>query len=200
MTFESILAQEPNRWPKKGDLPFRKARREEAAGRLAADGVTRTVSIMDGFMHAGTALADEALRERLRRYDLVYPMLYCYRHAIETWLKWLIAQYGPPVGVRLRNINDTHDLLGLWRDFRRINDACGAKADDDALIAVEKAVKQFHDWDKKGMIFRYATTKKGAVAQFGHPNIDLDNLKDVMTGIANFFNGSDGWLDSIANA
>jgi hypothetical protein len=72
--------------PKKGDLPFRKAKRAEVAGPLAADGLTRTVSIMDGFMHAGTALADLALKERLRRYDLVYPMLFCYRHAVETGL------------------------------------------------------------------------------------------------------------------
>jgi hypothetical protein len=200
MTFESILNQRPRRWPKKRDLPFRKASRKEAAGRLAADGLTRTVSIMDGFMHAGTALADMALRERMRRYDLVYPMLYCYRHAIETGLKWLITQYGPPVDVRPQNINDTHDLLSLWHDFRRINDACGAEADDEALMAVEKAVKQFHDWDKSGMTFRYATTKKGAVAKFQHADIDIENLKDVMSGIANFFSGSDGWLDSIANA
>ena len=77
-------------------------------------------------MHGSSALADMALREQRWRYDLVYPMLYCYRHAVETGLKWLITQYGPPVGVKPQNINDTHDLLKLWRDFRRINDACGA--------------------------------------------------------------------------
>ena len=94
MTFESILTQRRCRWPKKGDLPFRKASRKEAAGSLASDGLTRTVSIMDGFMHAGTALADMALRERIRRYDLVYPMLYSNRHAVERGLKWLITQRG----------------------------------------------------------------------------------------------------------
>jgi len=199
MTFESTLNQ-PYRWPKVRDLPFRKASREEAAGRLATDGLTRTVFIMDGFMHAGAALADMALSERIRRNDLVYPMLYCYRHAVETGLKWLITQYGPPVGVRLQNINDTHDLMILWHAFRQINDACGAKADDEALSAVEKAVKQFHDWDNGGVKFRYATTTKGAVAKFQYAHIDIENLKDVMSGIANFFSGSDGWLDSIANA
>jgi hypothetical protein len=97
MKFESILTQKPSRWPKRGDSPFKKAVRAEAAGPLAADGLTRTVFIMNGFIHAGTALADLALKERLRRYDLVYPMLFCYRHAVETGLKWLITQYGPPL-------------------------------------------------------------------------------------------------------
>jgi hypothetical protein len=39
-----------------------------------------------------------------------------------------------------QNISDTHDLLSLWHDFYRINEACGAKADDEALMAVEKVI------------------------------------------------------------
>ena len=200
MKFESILNQKPYRWPKKGDMPFRKAVCTDAAGQLAADGLNRTVSIMDGFMHAGNALADLALKERLRRFDVVYPMLFCYRHAVEAGLKWLITQYGPPVGVKPENLNDTHDLLCLWHNFNLINKDCGAKADDEALIATGKIIRQFHDWDKGGMTFRYATSKKGVVAKFQHANIDIENLKDVMKGVANFLDGSDGWLDSIANA
>jgi hypothetical protein len=196
---ENILHREPLRWPKKGDLPFRKAKHSEAAGVLGTDGLTRSVSIMDGFMLAGAALADSALRERIRRYDLVYPMLFCYRHAVETGLKWLIMQYGPPVGVSPQNINDTHDLLSLWRDCVQVYHACGAKADDEALKALGKIIKQFHDWDKGGIKFRYATGKDGTMAKFQHSDVDIENLKDVMSGVANFLNGSDGWLDSIAN-
>jgi hypothetical protein len=48
--------------------------------------------------------------------------------------------------------------------------------------------------------FRYATTTKGAFTKFQYAHIDIENLKDVMSGIANLFSGSDGWLDSIANA
>jgi hypothetical protein len=98
------------------------------------------------------------------------------------------------------DINDTHDLLSLWRQFDQVNKACGAKADNEALMEVGKIVKQFHDWDKKGIKFRYATAKDGAVAEFQHSNVDIENLKDVMGGVAHFFSGSDGWLDSIANA
>ena len=88
---------------------------------------------MDGFMLAGAALADLALREPIQRYDLVYPMLSCYRHAVETGLKWLITQYGPQVGVTPPNINDTHDLLRLWYDCVRVYEACGKNEDDEAM-------------------------------------------------------------------
>jgi hypothetical protein len=50
------------------------------------------------------------------------------------------------------------------------------------------------------MTFRYATDKNGAVAQFQHADVDIENLKDVMSGVAHFFSGSDGWLNIIANA
>jgi hypothetical protein len=190
----------PQRWPRMGDLPFRKAKHPEAAGPLAGDGLTRAVSIMDGFMLAGAALADQALKERFQRYDLVYPMLFCYRHGVETGLKWLIAQYGPAVNVRLDDLNGTHDLWRLWQECLKMYLACGDSANDEALKTVGRIVKQFHDWDKSGMTFRYATAKDGVVVKFQQPDIDIANLKDVMSGVANFFSGSDGWLNSIANA
>jgi hypothetical protein len=90
--------------------------------------------------------------------------------------------------------------LDLWRDCLRIYEACGASADDEELKAVGRVVEQFDDWDRRGTTFRYATTQAGAVVRFPYRNIDIDNLKDVMSGIANFFSGSDGWLNSIANA
>jgi hypothetical protein len=200
VTFDDLLHPEPQRWPKKGDLPFRKATHPETAGPLASDGLTRAVPIMDGFMLAGATLADQALKDRFERYDLVYPMLFCYRHAVETGLKWLIMQYGPAVDVRPEGLNGTHDLWALWQDCLGICEACGVGKDDDTQRVVGQIVKQFHDWDKHGMSFRYATTKDGVVVEFQHPIIEIDNLQDVMKGVANFFGGTDGWLDSIANA
>ena len=112
----------------RGDLPFRRAKRSEPAGTLAADGFSRAVFIMDGFMRAGTSLADLALKEPHSRFDLIYPMLFCYRHAVEAGLKWLITQYEPPVGVTPPDINDTHNLLKLWSYFKKINEACAVAA------------------------------------------------------------------------
>ncbi len=48
MNFEDLLTPKPYRWPKRGDLPFQKAKSAEAAGTLAPDGFSRAVFIMDG--------------------------------------------------------------------------------------------------------------------------------------------------------
>jgi hypothetical protein len=69
--FDDLISPKPIRWPKKGDLPLQRAKRTDAAGPLVHDRMTRTVSIMAGFMRAGTALADEAIKEQILRYDLV---------------------------------------------------------------------------------------------------------------------------------
>ena len=190
--FTDLLTREPYRWPKAGDLPFQKATDIETGGQLSSDGFIRGIDMMGGFVQAGTVLADQARDQ----YGLVYPALYCYRHGIELWLKWLIAMYGRPVGVRPENLHATHDLWCLWTDLRLVYKKCGAAADDKDLIAVEQIIKQFHDWDKKGDLFRYAADRNGTVGGHQYLDIDLANLRDVMAGLANFFNGSDGWLDS----
>jgi len=182
---DDFLNPKPSRWPQQGDLPFQDAMREEASGPLTDDWKARWVFIMDGFMLAGRTLADQAVNEKFERYDLVYPMLFCYRHAVEIGLKWLIAQYGPRLGVYPSDLNKTHNLCALWQHCVRVFDACGGAGEDkDTLNAVGHIVKQFHDWDKRGMTFRYATTTSGAVVKFPYGRIDIANLKDVMSGVA----------------
>ena len=199
-TISHLLTPKPYRWPRKNDLPFRKAKNARSEAPISHDRVTRKVSIIGGFMLAGNALADQALNEAIQRHDLVYPMLFCYRHAIETGLKWLVEQYGPPLDVVPGRLDDTHDLLFLWNNCVRLFQACGPNVDDEATTVVGGIVKQFHEWDKCGIAFRYATNKSGAVKAFQYPSIDIPNLRDVMEGFANFISGSDGWLDNITRA
>jgi hypothetical protein len=193
MDFKDLLNPKPRRWPKKGDRPFRNAKDLEIAAPLPDERVMREVLMIEGFMCAGAALVDQATTERFRQNDLVYPAIYCYRHAIELWLKWLVTLYGPSAGVRLDDLD--HDLWALWGRFRQVCVACGDRTNKEGVDAVEQIVKDFHDWDKEGNKFRYASPKKGGGAhKFPLPDIDFMNLRDVMTGVDNFFNGSDGWL------
>jgi hypothetical protein len=198
MDFKDLLNPKACRWPERGDQPFTKARDFETAAPPPEEQIMREVLMIEGFMRAGAALVDQATAERFRQNDLIYPAVYCYRHAIELWLKWLVTVYGPPVGVKLDDLD--HDLWLLWGYFQKVWLACGASADGEAVVVVGQIVKQLHDWDKKGDMFRHAAGKKGSVRRFQYPNIDLGNLKDVMTGVANFFSGCDGWLSHVALA
>jgi hypothetical protein len=42
--------------------------------------------------------------------------------------------------------------------------------------------------------------RNGALIPLPDKPIDLTKLRDVMVGVANFFGGADGWLDSFGSA
>ena len=97
--FHKLFQTDPYRWPAKRDRAFRRPKSAAGSVQIAQDTIERTVAIMGGFMQAGDKLADCALYQPIARFELIFPIIYCYRHGIETGLKWLITQYGPSVGV-----------------------------------------------------------------------------------------------------
>ena len=198
--FDKLLQPEPYRWPTRRDRAFRRPKAAADGAPIAQDTLERTVAIMGGFMQAGDNLAQRALDDPIARLELIYPITYCYRHAIETGLKWLVAQYGRPVGVSIEDINQTHDLLELWRAYIRIVEACGEDPSKEETATVGKIVKEFHDRDKGSFAFRYATDSKGAHVTLPDADIDLENLRDVMQAVANYMTGADGYLDHLTSA
>ena len=72
--------------------------------------------------------------------------------------------------------------------------------DDEALLVVEQIVKDFHDLDNSAMAFRYSTNKKGVTIKLPDTSVDLENVRDVMEAVDNFFTGADGQLDANSSA
>lgn len=198
--FHKLLQPVPYRWPTKRDRAFRRPKSAAGSVQIAQDTIERTVAIMGGFMQAGDILAERALSRPISRFELIFPIIYCYRHGIETGLKWLITQYGPPVGVSFANINQTHDILELWRTYIRIVEACGEDSSKEETVAVGKIIKEFHDRDRQSFAFRYAENKNGAQIKLPDSDIDLPNLRDIMRAVANYMTGADGYLDHLTSA
>lgn len=148
----------------------------------------------DGYKEAADVLVEKAMADRFLRHGLIYPILFCYRHFIELSLKYVISEYGhltaePP------NSKD-HDLEVLWPVFRKIVTYC-EEGDTEALTAVEAIVAEFAKLDPQSFTFRYPTNRKGDLIAINMDNIDLSNLRDTMEGVANYFSGTDGYLDSL---
>ena len=74
-----------SRWPTKGDQLLKvSSDRDEG---FPQDGVSRHVLLWDGYMAAGNALDDACRKDPLERHDLIYPILFCYRHGVELAMK-----------------------------------------------------------------------------------------------------------------
>ncbi|HEY3836110.1 MAG TPA: hypothetical protein VGL72_06045 [Bryobacteraceae bacterium] len=192
--FSDILIME-NRWPRKGDRLLRTSDDWQTAATFAPHQISRDAFLWDGYMDAGAALIDEAERRPHQRFTLIYPILFNYRHGLETAMKWTIGMYGGPGHVTLDELD--HDLWSLWKKCRAILESVPCPDGEEALNAVEQIVKDFHDLDKNAMAFRYSTNRNGRTILLPDKPVDLQNVQHVMEAVDNFFKGADGMLSDI---
>jgi hypothetical protein len=178
-------------WPAKGDRLFRAASDWERSVDFSNH---NHAAIWDGYTRSGEILVEECKRSPSDRNDLIYPILYCYRHSLELAMKWVIVMYGGLAGIHAADYLD-HDLWKLWTACKKVILEVGSDDDSDDLQAVQQVVKDFHDWDKSSITFRYSYDKNGVTLKLPDHPIDLDNVKAVMRAVQNFFSGVDGELD-----
>lgn len=185
------------RWPKRGDRLLKRSSGGLNQTRFEAHKETRRYFIWDGNMRAAELLISACESDRYESATLVYPILYNYRHGIELALKLIISKFGEYASVEVGDC-EHHNLWKLWRVYKGIVLELGSD-DDNTLAVVEQVIKDFHDLDKSGQAFRYADAKHGT---FDLPDylIDLQNTRQVMKGVDNFFSGVYGQLDNRVSA
>ena len=174
------------RWPTKGDRIF-------SAGRDArpADSIgERNYRLGKGYKLAGDVLVGNFLGEPRDHDNLIYPILYCYRHYIEVALKEIVEDHGQWMGITLSKKD--HNLRELWKLFLQIALAYHHDPSNEAAIVVSNCIEEFAQVDPGSFAFRYARDKRSdALIPLGFGAIDLVNVLDVMNGIQNFFECSD---------
>jgi hypothetical protein len=148
--------------PKKGDRLLRSSDDWLMTAMFAPDPGLREVCLWGGYMKAGAALINEAQRQPLHRNLLLYPILFVYRHGLETAMKRIIELYGSLGNVE-RDERGEHDLLASWRKCRTIFESVPELDGDEEIEAVEQIVKDFHDIDKNATSFRYSKNQNGAM-------------------------------------
>lgn len=114
------------------------------------------LSFARSYKQAGDTLVQSAL-ESGAPYELTYPILYSYRHAIEIYLKAI---------VKPAKLN--HNLASLVKQFNQ-------KYNRKLSWWAQNLLDQFHDIDEKSTAFRY-----GERLPDEEYWIDLNQLRDVM--------------------
>ena len=127
----------------------------------------------------------------------IYPILFNYRHAIELAMKWVIKMYGRYSTVQIDDF-EHHNLWKLWCLCKKI--IVEVRSEDEAVPVVEQVIKDFHDLDSSGQTLRYANSKGGTPVALPDYPIDLPHIRDVMEGLAHFFDGVHAQLDDVASS
>ena len=193
-SFDSIL-HTSFRWPAAGDKPFVASEGPDDNAIIALDEFTRLVLMMEGYKKAADLMVAEAEGDRASRDFLVFPILFNYRQYIELSLKYMIATYGPTVGIEPNW--RTHDLATLWSEFLDLLDRFGTPDPDEVDPVVGEVVIEFAKIDPGSYSYRYPVDRNGDAIPVAYTDLHLANLADVMNGVAGYFTGTDGYLNSL---
>ena len=170
------------RWPQMGDRLFVESSWAYDA-RVIGDPKERFYRMPMGYKRAGDLLIDRAAADVVDRSNIIYAALFCYRQSIELYLKQLIDEFGKEKKFFPKN---THDLSQLWERFVCVANEMGG-CESIGFNEAQKLVDELHDADQKSDGFRFPADKRGEPFFSGDKGIDLNNMREVMQGLENFF-------------
>ena len=120
---------------------------------------------------------------------IVPPLLNCYRHSLELYLKSSIR------GARQSSDkNSEHNLHSLWKEVKRLLVDAG---EDSCLELVQAAISELDTVDPKGTAFRYPDEAKGdplgehAYARIGTLPVLMKEMGRQLAAVADFLSGGD---------
>lgn len=117
-----------------------------------------------GFGRAATYLAQQLeTDEKFRCWidELVYPIVFLYRHHFEMILK-RIATEARVIQEQVRQPPSGHDIIDLWEDARTRTEAVfGDRCDLSQNEIVSRLFKSFGKIDPVGQALRYPVSNKG---------------------------------------
>lgn len=173
-------------WPRPGERAFVEAGPFRGAW-AARNTDERLYRMINGFHEAGNALVVESRWVPRRGMNLLFPIIYNYRHSLELRLKYLLMAYGPLAGVEPDY--QSHDLQGQWRKCRRMIlhfEGKSEPSDRDAFAAVDAQIAEFDAVDPGSYAFRFAHNTKGGPIDLAINEIDLAQLRKVVASLHNF--------------
>jgi len=146
-------------WPAKGDRLFVESGSFDADAHITGSSVLTWISMAEGY--ARMAEIAVAHSDRVERNSLVYPVVFCYRHAVELYLKFAIN-----VGRRLFEVRGNsrnrmkHRLWEIWLELRPFIKRMWPHSPDEDLLATEAMIKEFDQVDRDAQRFRFPISSK----------------------------------------
>ena len=161
----------------------------------AEDMRERLWRMVKGYREAADLLVEEAEDEPYRRSNLIYPIVFCYRHSLELGFKQLLEEHGQAVGGAPEHRD--HKLGSIWPRCRKVIEYYNPHADAEPLDVIQTVVGEMSDVDRDSYSFRYASDTKGQRVELKIESIDLLQLRAAMAGIHNLLECVDLQIQSI---
>ena len=173
-----------NSFPAKGDKLFISIPHE---GRWLPSGIKDIFKLSEGYRLSAVSLYQEIKKnEWINKQYLSSAMIFSFRQFLEVRLKELIY-IGKRELFEDPQFKATHSLEDLFQTYtKEVLPKADPSFDKEMVSIVNKLIHEFNFIDPKSMSFRYPVDKE---LNLNHnlPNFDIDNFKEVMDKLANFF-------------
>jgi len=166
----------------------------------------------EGYKESANLICEHIINKQvLKKYAMIYPIIYLYRHYLELQFKNIIFLTNKALFL-LEILVDSeqnenkkfinHNLLDLYEimisKLKRLakeieeTDAINEKED---FLNLKLIIKEFEKYDKFSQSFRYPEDKKGNINLQTINNINIENIYDVINRGTEVFDGVESWLN-----
>ena len=173
-----------NSFPAKGDKLFVSIPHE---GRWLPSGIKDIFKLSEGYRLSAVSLYREIKKnEWMNKQYLSSAMIFSFRQFLEVRLKELIY-IGKRELFEDPQFKATHSLEDLFQTYvKEVLPKADPSFDKEMVSIVNKLIHEFNFIDQKSMSLRYPVDKE-LNPNHNLPNLDIDNFKEVMDKLANFF-------------
>ena len=183
-------------WPARGDRLFVDSGLSETNAYITRTSYLTAMEIAGGYARAAELAVENA--GRCDRDSIVYPVVFCYRHAVEVYLKFARSVAHRLFEVPRDSRRLEHGLSGVWDELRPLIERRWPKGPIQDLDATEKMIKELDAIDQNAQRFRYATSTKRDPHFPEVMCLDLVNFCRSGRKVINFLEGCiDGMFEAI---
>ena len=142
-----------------------------------------------GYRTAATTIYKEIKEnEYIGKPFLACAMIFCFRQFLELRLKEL-AFFGKKELFKNPDFEKKHDLCKLFDDYiKNVVPELHPTHDQGQVDIIQNLISEFNQIDPQSANFRFPVDRKMNPA-LSIPNLDIDNFKNVMDKLANYFDG-----------
>ena len=146
-----------------------------------------------GYKLAGDVLVQHWLRQKRTSSgdDLVFPIIFCYRHFLELSMKWILWHR---LEYRSMSIFGEHDLSKIWSKCRLLFQEFEIN-EEPQVKASQRMILEMHEKDERSFNFRYTLDRQGKPIELEMKGVDLTGLRERIEKLDNFFDIADTIID-----
>ena len=164
-----------------------------------------------GYLIGAKLLSRMAIFTRCNIDQLIYPIIFMYRHYLEIILKDLIRQglniKGETPDQILTDVLNGHNLMKLWNKFKPFFEEVSGRNESFSEVrkGVESYLNQINKVDPESMAFRYEKTKDRSRASLsGEINVNIvdfcnkmEKLTGLLEGVSCEFSEAESWASEM---